>query len=817
MTTSNSPANEALAQQALVFFNAQKYKEATDAYKTLLKSQKNQDWQANLALCYWFRAKAMGDKGMLKEAVVLWENYAELADAPLDYLDFYLAWLFATKNDQKVKAALGRLSAEDLDGRYPALAAALGLLVLTDKPEWQALLPPASAFMAHLLLAQDALAAYRDGKPDALTAALKQLPFRSAFRDFRAVLNASVLLADAPVEAQSALAKISASSPYFPAAQAVLAYLADDGDLLTAMTALSPKPRKVVADAKGFGKKQFDLLETLFKQSPPWSDKLKFNLAIQQQAVFGVDAARQFCFASLGAYPDGRKDFVRVFGKPDEFEENRVLALYHELNESEHDAEYYWRQCLKLLLRQEPQDTAKIAMLQRHIALLAGPTKEGIQLFMDSLELDPADKDSYLKILLYYDQLEPDPAHYKAWLERSLTALPNDVELLALAIKTARRNKAFKKAASYAETLLAVDPVNTLAKQLLFSSHLAHARRLLKGEKFHLVTKELDSAEQLNIQKRWQVQAQLLRGFFQYLAEDKNQGLAVLAEALEKSGMDNACAHFQLAMEAQLLELPLATFLKILPSCKDQLLSEAALEQLLALIKHYLGQGVDGKILHTALDKIKAPLKQTLKLQGAKEALHLALTEIFAELGHFEFLRVCAKSGHNQWLKPIWVYYKIYAECNGDASKLESMAMYTLQCNLDRAHKEGDLRAASLTEQFLQRHYAATQPLDLARRNEVSDSPDDEVDIMIENLFGHLPDAMLTKIMDRGYQITKKILPEQALLDFTKKLQVPRDSHELAPLLGEIDFIYALMIFRSAAEMGIDTGVSPDDILAYFA
>ena len=133
----------------------------------------------------------------------------------------------------------------------------------------------------------------------------------------------------------------------------------------------------------------------------------------------------------------------------------------------------------------------------RHIAAHQETPEEAITWLMDSLDHDPDDRESYVKILQYFERQEQETDTYKEWLDKSIKKFPNDVEILGLAIKAATRNKAFKKATQYAQALLKIDPVNTFAKQVLFTSHLAHARKLIKSKKFHLVEKEIQQAEQI--------------------------------------------------------------------------------------------------------------------------------------------------------------------------------------------------------------------------------------------------------------------------------------------------------------------------------
>ena len=207
----------------------------------------------------------------------------------------------------------------------------------------------------------------------------------------------------------------------------------------------------------------------------------------------------------------------------------------------------------------------------RHIAAHQETQEEAITWLIDSLEHDPDDRESYVKILQYFERQEQETDAFKEWLDKSIKKFPNDVELLGLAIKAATRNKAFKKATQYAQALLKIDPVNTFAKQVLFTSHLAHARKLIKSKKFHLVEKEIQQAEKINIGKRYQAQAQLMRGFFVFVGEDKKRGEQLIAETLPKINDGVFNTHFYVIMEALLLYLPIAPYTKTIAAAGKRL------------------------------------------------------------------------------------------------------------------------------------------------------------------------------------------------------------------------------------------------------
>jgi tetratricopeptide (TPR) repeat protein len=175
---------------ALSQFRCGKYKEASELYKKLLQGAENHAWRQQLADCYLQRALAFAEKRQYKDALVLWENYSRHVSPPYQYYDRYITWLILAKNPAATRTCLQQLSARQLDKEYPALAALLGLLIITEHPEFRPALPQDSAFTAHLQIVQQVLHSYRENDLGGLDAALKHLPYRSAFRDVRTLLKA---------------------------------------------------------------------------------------------------------------------------------------------------------------------------------------------------------------------------------------------------------------------------------------------------------------------------------------------------------------------------------------------------------------------------------------------------------------------------------------------------------------------------------------------------------------------------------------------------------------------------------------------------
>ena len=732
----------AIAAMALSRQNTGQYKEAIELYKQLLKQADNKVWRQALAQCYLQRALSFAEKGMVKEAVVLWDNYTQNAEPPYQGYDCYLGWLLQINNAAKIKTGLGQLSVQQLDEHYPDLAALLGFLIITEKPELEAMLPKDSAFITHLGLVKTALTAYRNNKLEQLEQALKQLPFRSAFRDFRTLLKAALLLSESVELAQAQLTKIPAESPYHQAATLLLTITHDGSALINDLLQREHKQRQIIGTVKNFSKKQTELLNMLVQQKGRLSDKIKFNCAIQYRELFGSALAQAYCHAALITYPAGLRDFNKHFGELDEFEQCRLKALTYEHDRDFHSAEYYWKQGITLLNNQGASNAFKIALIMRHIAKYKDKPKDAVKWRIDSLEYDPSDRQSYLDILQYYQYQPRDIDIYKQWLDKGIAAFPQDIDLLILAIKASTANKAFKKAVQYAQTILKIDPVNTFAKQILFTSHLAHARKLIKTGKFHLVEKEIQQAEKQTVGKRYQTQAQLMRGFFVLISENKKQGLQQIADVMYSINDGSVCAYFCVIMEALLLDLALPSILKDLPlPAKKYLMSEQELARFVQFIQQYQSDDKSNKaLLHKGLEKVKAMVKLSIKQQKYSEETLLTLCQCLDNIGHFELLDYCVKIALSRWKKPIWVFYTVYVSVKGQASKCSRFDIIKLRQNLEQAQDQSDQRAAMLISRFIEQYYQGQSRFGGGLFDFDDDDYDDDDDDNPQlDLFNHLP------------------------------------------------------------------------------
>jgi len=453
----------------------------------------------------------------------------------------------------------------------------------------------------------------------------------------------------------------------------------------------------------------------------------------------------------------------------------------------------------------------------RHMAAMESEKSERTKLLVQSLAHDASDRNSYLYIIQYYSQQPETAKDYKLWLSKTLEQFPQDVEVLTQATKAATRNKTYKKASQYAAKILKIDPLNTFAKQTLFSSHVAHAQRLMREKTYRLVEKEISLAEKLTIGKTYHQQTRLMRALFCFANEDKQQGLQRIVETLNTLHKDSVNKHFQGAMEALLNGLPVATILRELAPVKEHLLSVQELTGLIKQLNQYATNDDHHEYLKKALDKIKAPLKKSLLARDYDEALLLGFCKVLDTVSHFELLRHYAKFAQAKWKKPIWMYYRVYADNNGNAENCSYMEVQRLQFAMTQTREDKDYQAGLLIEKFLESYYEAHPQRGMGFLEElfgVDDDEDKDFEDAMENLFGHIPENILIEISNKAESISKKLTPDRLIQELME--QAESNETVLMAMMQNPDIFSAMLIIKAAKELNIDIDVDVDDVIEAF-
>jgi hypothetical protein len=701
------PELEAAAVRSLM---GRHYKDAIAAFKDLLKRERRRDWEEKLAEAYLGRAREVARKGMYQEAAMLWENHAGFHPG-LPPSGEYLGWLLQAGQTGKLGQALAAAPEALLQSpQGRRLMEAVALLALGNDKLLNAL-PGDHAIAKQQPLLRKAIAAYSARRDAEAEECLQQVSSRSPYRNLRTLLKGLLALERDAAEARDLLGRVDADSACRNFAAALVEQAEKAAPEAESHLKLPPKQRAAIDKLKGYGKSQLALLKDIQKAAQSGGARPLLEAVLRHRAELGEAASRRFCLAALAGCPDAIPLYERAFGRLAPFEQYRIKALHAEEEQNYPLASQHWHHCIALL-KQAPKDQQEPlmqALILRHAAKLAEQEVPdlAIDCLEQSLELDPDDKASYLKLIGLFEQYE-EPKAGQSWLDRALKQYPKDPDVLLLAMQSAHRRKAFKKVEGYARTLLDLDPINSQARRFLLEAHLGHARKQLKSERLDSAEQEVAKAGKLDPQRR---NASLLfvEGLLAYLRADNERCRTLWREAWKLAG-GGVAAWFQWALEVQGAGLPLSGPGRLIEGLdKKHVAGKAELAALIKLLGQYQGEG--RQAVSQALQKQAPVLKRSFKQADLGEDNFFGLCQGLANAGQYELLAECAKQGNRRChYAPVFSYFEVLAKCKGDAGKLLPMDEFRLQMKLDQAHHAGDRRATALIDGFLRKHEESLQP-----------------------------------------------------------------------------------------------------------
>ncbi|MGF1615899.1 MAG: hypothetical protein ACFCVA_18875 [Gammaproteobacteria bacterium] len=757
---------DTLATEAIAHLRGARWREAIECYKKLLKQEQRSEWREALAEAYLGRAEQLASKGLPKEAAALWENMAGLCGQ--HHLERYIDWLLQAG---RLGRAL-RFFAE-ADGAFredPAgerLASRLAGLLVSGQLEDAEGLPDNVPLVQHRASMLAAMAAYCRGDDASMKDRLKTIPFRSPYRDLRSILQGMASLGAAPQAAFAQFERVPADSPFTPFVQAIRCASLKGDNLLAALADLQEAERELVLTLKGWQKAQIDLVRRL--SGPGLGDaKALLRFALSISTHIEPSRLRRFCLQLLPHTPESLTTFERRCGAVSAFERQRLQALEAERGRDPSHANLYWRRCVEQLATDHAseEDSIKAALILRHMAELAVQSPEyGFseeseravqQLLAASLEFDPQDKPTYLKLMALAREDEDRPAEDR-WAESAVRQFPEDAEILMVAGMAAYRRGAFKKAAAFAGTLLERDPINPHARNLLISCHLAHARKQVKAGKYALAERELALAQPHARDGEQHGIVKLNQGLLALVQGTEQAGETLLQEGLQALG-GGLVAQFRFLVDGRRLGLGQRTLTKHYERTKGKRVPTTTKDivSLAELLHRYVDDGV--KEIPQLLDGLGAPLKAAVELVFSEQESRAILVAL-KKADHYRLLGEYANGAIRRFGQvPNFVFYRVYARAQGRETRLTLAERLQLQSALKAALEAEDRETAALIEEFLglPRFLPGTMPPMPPEVREAfaelmdlldSDDPRDVIERIVEHLQeeGELPSFPVPK------------------------------------------------------------------------
>ena len=700
--TKAAPANAhtaapmAPAELAEATLAAGRFKDAIEQFKGLLKGERRPAWLAGLAAAYAGRAEQLAAKGMLKEAVALWRTRAETCQVAL-LGGPYVGWLLRSG---QAAQALGLLAGvAKLPADEQALAMSQLAAVALVAPDAQlAGLPAQSPLLLHRAAARAAVAACISGDTPALDAACQAISFKSPYRDLRPLLKALAQQASAPDLAQAALARVPAGGPFEPLVKALGVALLPGVSWVPALAQLDDAGRQLVLDLKGCPPAQRPLMLDLMARlgdSKAASTVEVFDWTLRHRVALGGTLARPLCLRLLPHLPQRLDAFNVGFAAPlTPTEESRVLALAADLKDDPYRAEQHWLHLVNLQAM-SPVGRQRGALVLRR---LADEHKDhgadgqlcdhALDWLNQSLAYDPADRDSHLK-LLRHARAEGDLKLVRTWLERAQQDLPGDVPLMLQAVEIALDAGAFKKAASLAKKVLAIEPLNPQVRTLIGQAHLSHARKQIKAGNPGVALRELSEAADWLTGATERGQIKLLRG----LASPPGEaGDLLLREAMAAWGAPLLGA-FHLLLEGGRTRRPP---LDLLRRAAVDHKARASAAELMGLAQALNGLPERDATANAALLTLRAALVEAAASLALADSEYLQVCEALHRQAQADLTLRFAQAALRRWPeRPLYLYFAAAGRLGGQPGALAQDEVQRLRRALDQARSDGDQRTAT--------------------------------------------------------------------------------------------------------------------------
>ena len=680
----------ALTIQAQHDLAAGRWREAIVAYKNLLKVADTPAAREGLAAAYAGRARELTAKGMSKEALTIWENRAQIAPELPPEPD-YLALLLrlgrvAQAREQSVRWA-DRLEPAALANLRSHLAAHY----LAGAPEVAAGLPGDDPILTQAEAATRSIDAYCRGDDAALGTSLAAIPFRSPYRDLALCLKALQRLPTAPAEATGLLTRIDDASGFAPLRRACELALGPVETLTERVAGAGEVTRRFALTLAGWSEAR-QALWAEAHQTPDTGPRGLLRLLNRHRRELGEDWVRhQALRLLLPGFPKSAA-LITEGGGPRLAEKERLLlsAWQSEDRRDPFSTLDAWDLYIEQLIGIEPPppgtDAAlRIALCLRRVDTLfdtlgqMSPLDDSDDLNVDvadrveqSLHYDPDDRDCYERLIRYHlkgDHLK----EVRSLLDQGLKRFPADVGLLTAAMDAALAGDAFKKAARYAREILALDPINTSARERLVKAHLAHARKQVRAKRPDLARKELDQAAEWDQLGALRERRALLAGLLA-LSVDKGQGVAALTAQVKAMG-GGLSAALALLVEAVACGRPPATILKQAGLGKLKALDHADLTSVLARLRGHLeGDETLAAELQRLFDK---PLADAAGWPLTQAEYELAC-DTLRRAGTHQARLAFAEAALKRWPRtPVFVLHQF-------ESRFENQRRYPTPADLDR-------------------------------------------------------------------------------------------------------------------------------------
>lgn len=698
------------AQAAAEHLKSARFRDAIASYKQLLKQDQRAEWVDALADAYLGRAEQLVARGMTAEAVAIWQNRAQICQRPLAD-PRYLEWLLAlgrTQEALRLYRQHAHALADETDFQRVRARIATALLAHGETEPQE--LAPDDALRRDLPAANQALGAYARGDDEACETALRGIPFRSPYRDFRQLMTVLVRRESDPETALGVMARVSADTPFAGLRVALELSESRHAPGWTTVSSLRTEAVPLVAALCGWQTKQIRAMHALKQLGPEPNTAALVDFILTHRALLGQDFACDAALSIAASNPQLYERVLRAFRNIAEEKLWPKIARIAEQHDQTILARQRWREFEQMLARgpDDADNRLRRALIHRHLAALSLDTTlrppfghTQVEHLEQSLALDPHDRTTVLQLIDHYLHRR----HLKQarrWVKHAQTHHPDDAQCLLRAIETALAGNAYKKAAALAERLLKIDPINQQVHALLVDAYLSHARKKIKAHQPVLAARELDSAAQWAREPVHQGRELILRGLMQ-VADNQQTAIEYLRRGMERAG-GGLVGRFYFLLEAQHLQRHLETVSKRarLPALKALGQAEEVLRlaRTLGAMREHEGKSIIGEVLAFLGPAIDAPAASK---RIGREEIEL-ICETMLRYGAYASLKRYANAGLRRWPAcALFLFYRAEARLESETALPWTREFEALEQALAKASEQGDRRTAERIRMELER------------------------------------------------------------------------------------------------------------------
>ena len=701
---------EAVAQQSLA---SKRFRDAIGHFKDLLKREERSQWRKGLEAAYRGRALELTAKGMLNEALVIWENCRQLTpDSPMPWEHIKLLCDMGRIGEAVAgyRAVLETLDSKDV----VLLRSSFAALYLIEPEVMDAGLPADDPVITHGADARSALDAYCNGDDQAVARALDNIPFRSPYRDWVQLLKGLQKLPDEPDRAEQLLNRLPPNSPFSHVGRAIRSALEPESTFITRLAELDDASRRFSAALRGWPEQRLQLWEKLHTLGDLSKPEILTNWLFRHQEQLGEGWIRRHALRLLiNEYPRSCNWFPKG-ARPSPLERELIMAWRVEEEGEPWEVFDAWMNVIHQIEQAKTivpgsDDALRIALIQRRLdsrwMLLREPgraydfedlsadTLAGLE---ESLQLDPDDQPTYLRLIGWYrDRNRLQDA--RRLLDLAMQRWPEYLMVLIEALETAEAGSDFKKAAGFAHRILKLDPVNARAKNSLLEAHLAHPRKQIRKGRLDLTEKELQAAEEWAQGVKAKARLDLLRGLF-IMDQNPEQGMALLVTATDRLG-GGITGRLDLAIEIQRLGHNLTTVVKKLGLPKIKSPEKNDLMAFFRTVREHLDKKM--KIPLAVLRYFTQPLKAGSKLPLTQQESEV-VCESLRRCGLNEVRLAYARAALKRWPGiPLFELHAFEAKFEGRYWNVSAAELDRLETALEVAQTNGDKRTALRIQEAL--------------------------------------------------------------------------------------------------------------------